>query len=81
MKIRLKNPDEQTIFIKKNVRNHSDHQFYPVLAKIRVHRGLLYNRDGFEKLDTTKLFNAVISSSKTEPKVPKQFKTILSNPI
>jgi len=24
------------IFIKKNVRNHSYHQFYPVLAKIRL---------------------------------------------
>jgi len=23
-------------FIKKNVRNHSYHQFYPVLAKIRI---------------------------------------------
>jgi len=26
----------------KNVRNHSYHQFYPVLAKIRLNRSLLY---------------------------------------
>jgi len=26
----------------KNVRKHSYHQFYPVLAKIRINRGLLY---------------------------------------
>jgi len=30
------------IFVKKNVRNNSYHQFYPVLAKIRINRGLLY---------------------------------------
>jgi len=35
------NPDKPKIFIKKNVRNHSNHQFYPVLAKIRINRGLL----------------------------------------
>ena len=35
-------PDKPKIFIKKNVRNHSYHQFYPVLAKIRINRGLLY---------------------------------------
>ena len=34
-------PDKPKIFIKKNVRNHSYHQFYPVLAKIRINRGLL----------------------------------------
>ena len=44
---RLKNPDKPKIFIKKNVRNHSYHQFYPVLAKIwitriRINRVLLY---------------------------------------
>ena len=38
----LKNPDKPKIFIKKNVRNHSYHQFYPILAKIRINRGLLY---------------------------------------
>ena len=43
----LKNPDKPKIFIKKNVRNHSYHQFYPVLVKIRINRirinrGLLY---------------------------------------
>jgi len=43
----LKNRDKPKIFIKKNVRNHSYHQFYPVLAKIRINRirinwGLLY---------------------------------------
>jgi len=38
----LKNQDKPKIFIKKNVRNHSYHQFYPVLAKIRINRGLLY---------------------------------------
>ena len=36
-----KNPDKPKIFIKKNVRNHSYHQFYPVLAKIRINRGSL----------------------------------------
>jgi len=41
-KIRLKNPDKPKIFIKKNVRNYSYHQFYPVLSKIRINRGLLY---------------------------------------
>jgi len=34
--------DEPKIFIKKNAKNHSYHQFYPVLAKIRINRGLLY---------------------------------------
>jgi len=33
--IRIKNPHKPKVFIKKNVRNHSHHQFYPVLAKIR----------------------------------------------
>jgi len=37
----LKNPDKPKIFIKKNVRNHSYHQFYPGLAKIRINRSLL----------------------------------------
>jgi len=40
-------PDKPKIFIKKKVRNHSYHQFYPVLANIRINRirinqGLLY---------------------------------------
>ena len=35
------NPDKAKIFIKKNVRNHSYLQFYPVLAKIRINQGLL----------------------------------------
>ena len=30
----LKNPDKPKIFIKKNIRNLSYHQFYPVLEKI-----------------------------------------------
>ena len=38
----LKNPDKAKIFIKKNVRNHSYHQFHPVLAKIRINRDLLH---------------------------------------
>jgi len=38
----LTNPDKPKIFIKKNERNHSYHQFYLVLAKIRINRGLLY---------------------------------------
>jgi len=38
----LKNPDKSNIFIKKNERNHSYHQFYPVLPKIRFNQGLLY---------------------------------------
>ena len=38
----LKNPDKPKIFIKKNVRNHSHQQFYPVLPKIRINRGLLH---------------------------------------
>jgi len=29
--------------MKKNVKNHSHHPFYPVLAKIRINRGLLYH--------------------------------------
>jgi len=32
----IKYPDKPKLFIKKNVRNHSYHQFYPVLAKIRI---------------------------------------------
>jgi len=45
---RIKNPDKPKIFIKKNIRNHSSHQFYPVLAeiqisRIRINRGLLYS--------------------------------------
>ena len=39
---RVKNPDKPKIFVKKNVRNNSYHQFYLVLAKIRINRGLLY---------------------------------------
>jgi len=35
-------PDKPKIFTKKNVRNHSYHKFYPVLAKIRINRVLLY---------------------------------------
>jgi len=35
-------PDKPKIFTNKNERNHSYHQFYPVLAKIRINRGLLY---------------------------------------
>jgi len=34
-------PGKPQKFINKNVRNHSYHQFYPVLAKIRINRGLL----------------------------------------
>jgi len=34
----LKNPDKLKIFIKKNIRYHLYHQFYPVLAKIRINR-------------------------------------------
>ena len=35
-------PDKPKIFIKKNVGNYSYHQFCPVVAKIRINRGLLY---------------------------------------
>jgi len=35
-------PDKLRIFRKKNVRNHSYHQIYLVLAKIQIHQGLLY---------------------------------------
>jgi len=42
-KIRFKNPDKPKIFIKKNIRNHSYHQFYLDLAKIRANQGLLYH--------------------------------------
>ena len=38
----LKNPDKPNIFIEKNVRNHSYHKFYPVLAKIWINRVFLY---------------------------------------
>ena len=43
----LKNPDKPKIFLNKNVGNHSYHQIYPVLEKIRINqmwinRGLLY---------------------------------------
>ena len=38
----LKNPDKPKMFVKKNERNHSYHQFYPFLAKIRINRGLLH---------------------------------------
>ena len=40
----------------------------------------LYNRDGFEKLHSTKILNTVICSPKTVAEVAKKFKTILSNP-
>jgi len=44
---RLKNPDKPNIFIKKNVKNHSYHHIYLVLAKMQINRiqvnqGLLY---------------------------------------
>ena len=39
-------PDQKSgqteYFLKKNVRNHSYNQFYPVLAKVRINWGLLY---------------------------------------
>jgi len=38
----LKNLDKPKIFLKKNVRNYSYHQSYPVLAKIWINQGLLY---------------------------------------
>jgi len=38
----LKNPDKLKIFIKKNIRNHSYHQFYLILVKICINRGSLY---------------------------------------
>jgi len=38
-------PDKSKVFIKKNIRNHSYHKFYPVLAKIRINRVLLYFRE------------------------------------
>jgi len=34
----FKNPDKPNIFKKTNVKNHSYHQLYPVLAKIRINR-------------------------------------------
>jgi len=34
--------EEPNIFIKKNEKNNSYHQFYPVLAKIRINPVLLY---------------------------------------
>jgi len=34
-------PDKPKIFMKQTVRNHSYQQFYLVLAKIRINRGLL----------------------------------------
>ena len=37
----LKNLDKPKVFIKKNKINHSYHQFYPILTKIRINRGLL----------------------------------------
>jgi len=46
----LKNPDKPKSYIKKNVRNHSYHRFYPDLAKIRINRGLLYLRAQAAKL-------------------------------
>jgi len=39
---RLNNRDKPKIFIKNNVKNHLCHQFYLVLAKIRINPGLLY---------------------------------------
>jgi len=47
----LKHPDKPMIFI-KNVRNHPYHQFYPVLAKIRINRGLLYCVPWYHKSTT-----------------------------
>jgi len=38
----LKTPDKPKIFVKNSVRNHLYHQFYPVLAKIRINPGLPY---------------------------------------
>jgi len=38
----LKNADKPKICIKKNVRIYPCHQFYPVLAKIRINGGLLH---------------------------------------
>jgi len=39
------------IFIKKNVRNHSYHQFCPVLVKIRINRELLYLKQNSATID------------------------------
>ena len=57
----LKNPDKPKIFTKKNVRNHSYHQFYPVLAKIRINRGLLHNCSA----ETVLLFQAWMLTENT----------------
>jgi len=49
----LKNPDKPQMFKKKNVTSHSYHQFFPVLEKIRINRGLLYFlKFWFEENDT-----------------------------
>ena len=49
----LKNPDKPKIFIKKNVKNHLNPQFYPVLAKIRINRGLVYLKVAEFRCDRT----------------------------
>jgi len=48
--VRIKKPK---IFMKKNERNYSYHQFYPVLPKIRFDRGLLYIKNYDALLSTS----------------------------
>jgi len=67
----FKNPDKPNIFIKKNLRNHSHPQFYPVLAKIRINRGLLYIRFSKQRSNVTfreKRHAHIISTARLESK-------------
>jgi len=50
-------------------------------ARLNISTNTIYNRDGFWKLHWSKLFNSVMCSPKPGPKVVKNFKPILSNPI
>ena len=66
----LKNLDKPKNFLKKNVRNHSYHQFYPVLAKIRINWiqinwGLLHVIFNMESSDFVHICNMTHSASFT----------------
>jgi len=40
--LQIETPDRLKIFITNSVTNNLCHQFYPVLAKVQINRGLLY---------------------------------------
>jgi len=59
-------PDKPKVFVKKNGRNYSYHEFHTVWAKIQINRGLLYvveDREAFEKVKIFRYFTKTFSEN------------------